>query len=170
MNLFLSMFIATDFALATPDDVEPSDVVPVNMADGPKGIGVGFAAGEPTGISLAWRAEGPSTFAGVAGWSLTRNHLHLHIDYLLTLARLQPDPALPFTLNLFVGIGPSIDLGASTGSTPILGIRTPLGVDFIFGNTPLDLYLDLVPVIGLFPDTRPNVQGAFGLRLWFEPN
>jgi hypothetical protein len=156
------------------DPASPSDnsTVPaeldLTLASSAQGRGVGIAAGEPSGIALALRPNDRSTFAGVIGWSLSASRLHVHTDYQITIARVQPDPALDVMLDFFVGAGASLDLGEWAGNTPTVAIRIPLGVSMSFGETPLDLYLELVPLMGLVPDTRTDLEGGVGLRVWFD--
>jgi hypothetical protein len=140
----------------------------LRLASSARGWGVGIAAGEPSGVAIALRPNDRSTFAGVIGWSLSASRLHVHTDYQITIARVQPDPALDVMLDFFVGAGASLDLGEWAGNTPTVAVRIPLGVSMNFGEKPLDLYLELVPLMGLVPDTRTDLEGGVGLRVWFD--
>ena len=153
---------------AQADTPSESEVIELSLASGARGTGLGIAAGEPSGVAAAFRPNDQSTFAGVVGWSLAQSTLHIHTDYLITFARVQPDPALELMLNFFVGAGASLDLGEWTGNTPTVAVRLPIGASMEFGEKPLDLYIELVPLMGLVPDTRTDLDGTVGIRVWFK--
>jgi hypothetical protein len=171
-ELLLTAQIFTGLAMAEPE-FETNSVREVQtslpFADGSKGFGLGVSIGEPTGIAVALRPSARSTFAGVLGWSLSHSYIHIHSDYLLTLARLRPDPGMDLQLEFFIGAGASIDLGDRHKSSPSIGIRFPAGIDLTFGEAPVDVFIELVPVMGLIPETQIGFDGALGIRAWFEP-
>jgi hypothetical protein len=155
-------------ALAAPD-TEPAEIEAPPLSSRAQGVGVGLSLGEPTGIAGAIRSNSRSTLAGVVGWSLNKQHLHLHLDYLYTLASLKPDPEVDLQLNFFLGVGGNIDLGNQGGNSPAVGVRIPAGFALTFGDRPVDVFVELVPVMGLVPDTNLYFDGAMGIRLWFKP-
>ena len=174
--LFIWTFTNSSFAEPTTatepettvlSSVEGSSSVP--LAKDARGVGLGASLGEPTGVAFAWRPNGPSTIAGVAGWSINRRHIHVHTDYQFTVYRLKLDPQMDFLLEFFVGLGGTVDLGNGGGNRPSLGARIPSGVYLTFGDTPVDVFLELVPVMGLIPDTVLYFDGALGFRVWLDP-
>ena len=171
-ELLLTAQICTGLAVAEPE-FETTTVreleTALPFANGAEGLGLGVSLGEPTGIAAALRPSDRSTFAGVLGWSLGHSYVHLHTDYLLTLARLRPDPSVDLQLEFFLGAGGSVDLGDHSRSSPSVGIRIPAGVDLTFGEAPVDVFVELVPVMGLIPETQLGFDGALGVRAWFEP-
>ena len=158
----------TETEPATLSSVEGT--APLPLATGARGWGLGASVGEPTGVAFAWRPTDSSTIAGVAGWSINRRHIHVHTDYLFTLYRLKLDPQVDFLMEFFLGLGGSVDLGHGGGNRPSLGARIPSGVYLTFGDTPVDVFLELVPVMGLIPDTVLYFDGALGFRVWLDPN
>ena len=178
LQFLLFIWTLVGNGLAEPDsltETTPANLAsvtssnPLPLATGAQGLGVGTSLGEPTGVALAWRPTDSSTIAGVAGWSINRRHIHLHTDYLFTLYRLKLDPQMDFLLEFFLGLGGSIDLGNGGGNRPSVGARIPSGVYLTFGDTPVDLFLELVPVMGLVPDTVLYFDGALGFRIWLDP-
>ena len=136
------------------------------FSDSPEGIGLGFAVGEPTGIAGAYRPHEKHTIAGVVGWGLRRGTIHLHADYLATVARIQPPESI-LTADIYTGAGPTINIGDS--SQPGFGVRVPVGVSLTF-QKPIDIYMEVAPVIGFLPSTDLWANGTAGVRTWFRPS
>lgn len=150
---------------ASPAAAEP----PVTLADGPQGAGVGFILGEPTGLSLSWRGDGPSTFASAVAWSVPDSRLHLHIDYLYELVSFR-DPAAPVVeFPVYVGVGPRLHLGDGASSKySMIGVRVPVGLGVEATDVPVEGFFELVPVLGLYPSTRMDFDAALGVRVYLD--
>jgi hypothetical protein len=129
------------------------------------GFGLGVILGEPTGLSLkAWIA-GSAAIDAAAAWSLRgRSSLHLHADYLqhnFDLFKVQKGK-LPF----YYGIGGRIRFVDDDDAR--VGFRIPVGIDYLFANAPLDVFLEVVPLVDLVPDTDVDVNGGAGIRYFFR--
>ena len=48
-----------------------------------------------------------------------------------------------------------------------VGIRFPLGINYIFDNAPFDAFLEIVPILDLTPDTDFDLEAAIGIRYFF---
>jgi hypothetical protein len=126
-----------------------------------RGFGLGVILGEPTGLSLkSWTGRTTAIDAAVA-WSFGReDSLHLHLDYLIhdfTLLRTNKG-----RLPVYYGIGGRIKLEDRTR----IGIRFPVGVSYIF-EAPLDLFVELGPILDLAPRTEFTLSASIGLRYYF---
>jgi len=136
----------------------------IARASGSHNFGLGIILGEPTGISGKLWISGRSAVDGAAAWSLGNNEaLHLHADYLLhnfTLIKVEKG-RLPF----YYGIGGRIRF-ADVGDDHI-GVRVPLGLAYLFEGAPLDIFLEIVPILDLAPDTDFDLNGALGMRFFF---
>jgi len=142
---------------------------PISLAEGPTGVGVGFILGEPTGLSVSWRRDGPSTFDGAVAWSVPESRVHLHADYLHELISFR-DPAAPVVeFPVYIGIGPRLHLGdgPATNSSKI-GIRLPVVLGVEATKVPVEGFFELVPVIGLYPSTRMDFDAALGVRVYLN--
>lgn len=126
------------------------------------GLGLGIIVGEPTGISMkAWTGNRTAVDGAVA-WSLKNGDvLHLHANYLLHNFSLieVTEGKLPF----YYGIGGRILLEHD----PRIGIRIPVGLSYLFEKSPLDLFIEVVPLLDLLPKTEIDFNGAVGLRYIF---
>ena len=134
------------------------------MAKGGK-FGLGVIIGEPTGPCFKYWTGPKTAIDGAAAWSLANNAgLHLHADYLVHKFDLIPveKGSLPF----YFGIGGRIRFAEGNGDDRI-GIRIPVGLDYIFADAPLDIFLELVPILDLAPDTDLDFNGAVGIRFFF---
>ena len=48
-----------------------------------------------------------------------------------------------------------------------LGVRFPVGFAYEFEKTPLDIFVEIVPVFDIIPDTEFNMNGGIGIRYFF---
>ena len=49
---------------------------------------------------------------------------------------------------------------------PRFGARIPIGLDYQFTSAPIDIFLELVPILDLAPSTNFNLGGGIGVRFW----
>ncbi len=148
------------------------------------GFGLGIIIGDPTGITGKYWISGRSAIDGAIAWSMQGENLHLHGDYLLhkfDLIKVQKG-----SLPLYYGIGARFKLGDHDSHDDhnshhphddhdsrhhhddLFGIRIPVGLDYLFGSDPLDIFLELVPILDLVPDTEVNFNAAIGFRYFFK--
>jgi hypothetical protein len=127
-----------------------------------EGFGIGVILGEPTGLSGKYWLDGSRAIDGGAAWSFGNNGaLHLHGD--LLFHKYDLFKVSSGKLPLYYGIGGRVHFGDKTR----LGVRVPVGVSYIFPQTPLDIFFELVPILDLAPSTSFNFNGALGLRYYF---
>jgi hypothetical protein len=48
-----------------------------------------------------------------------------------------------------------------------LGIRAPAGLNYIFAAAPLDIFLEIAPVLDVINKTEFRLTGAIGARYFF---
>jgi len=128
-----------------------------------KDFGLGIILGEPTGISAKKWLDDKSALDGAVAWSLvTPSSFHLHADYLyhdFNLFNVKKGK-LPF----YFGIGFRI---RARGGDNRLGIRIPIGICYIFEQSPLDIFFELGPVLDLTPATKLRLTSSVGIRYFF---
>jgi hypothetical protein len=130
------------------------------------GIGVGFIAGEPTGLSLkAWLTEESAVDAGFA-WSFSdKTSFHIHADYLWHNYTLLP--VSQGELPVYAGVGARIKFKDKNDDTRF-GVRIPVGIAYHFPNVPVDIFAEVAPVLDLAPDTEFDINGGVGVRYYFR--
>ena len=128
-----------------------------------KGFGLGIIVGEPTGVSFKYWTGSNSAFDGAIAWSfINGGALHIHADYILhsfNLIRIESGK-LPF----YYGIGGRIKFLDDAG----IGVRVPVGLTYIFDDTPIDIFLEIVPILDLTPKTDFKINAAIGGRYYFN--
>jgi hypothetical protein len=123
-------------------------------------FGIGIMIGEPSGLTIKkWLTDNTAFDVGAA-WSLSdRNEaIHLHTDFLLH-NWFNDNPNLAF----YYGIGGR----AILDSDAKIGVRVPLGLNYVFESGPFDVFVEAVPIIDLAPDTKFAGNGAVGFRFYF---
>ena len=130
-----------------------------------KNVGLGFIIGEPTGIDVKFMLNKIHALEFALAWSLSEdNDLHLQGDYLwhkYDVIKLDSSDEFP----LFFGVGGRLILREDVDD--ILGVRFPVGLDYIFANYPFDIFVEIVPILDIAPDTDFDLEGALGARFWF---
>ena len=48
-----------------------------------------------------------------------------------------------------------------------VGIRIPVGAAYVFESIPLDIFLEVVPIVELIPAVAPSLGGGIGIRYYF---
>ena len=128
-----------------------------------KEFGLGIIIGEPTGVSFKYWTGSNSAFDGAIAWSfINGGALHIHADYILhsfNLIRVESGK-LPF----YYGIGGRIKFLDDAG----IGVRVPVGLAYIFDDTPIDIFLEIVPILDLTPKTDFKINAAIGGRYYFN--
>jgi hypothetical protein len=127
------------------------------------GIGLGVIVGEPTGVSFKYWTGSTTAFDAALAWSFVdEGAFHIHGDYLFHNMRLItiPDGLLPF----YYGIGARIKTAHDTK----LGVRVPFGLAYLFHNAPVDIFLEIVPILDLTPKTDFGINAALGARYFFK--
>jgi len=146
-------------------------------ADSRQGTGVGVMIGEPTGLSLKHWSSRTEAFAAGLAWSFSENDsFHLHVDKLWHgEVPFQRDRRMDFQQNpvFYYGVGARLKLQERSGgrgrnrSNSLLGIRVPLGLSFDLPEAPVDIFVEIVPVLDVVPRTDFALNAAVGIRYFF---
>ena len=123
-------------------------------------MALGVILGDPSGISLKyWMGSNNAIDAGLA-WSFQgADAIGLHADYLWH-KWLDVEKG---SLALYYGVGAKTWIGDDFG----LGVRIPVGLNYLFAEAPLDLFVEVVPALNVIPSTDFNGNGGLGVRFYF---
>jgi hypothetical protein len=137
-------------------------------------FGLGVIIGEPTGISAKLWTTPVNAFDFGLGWSVGGdrfgnyngfnggNRVHFHMDYLWhSFDALHSSERFP----LYYGIGGRINSGA--GYDASVAVRGVFGIAWLPRDTPIDIFLELVPSLQLTSSTGFNIGAGFGARYFF---
>ena len=148
---------------------QASNTVELSLEGPPAGFGFGVVAGDPSGLAWALRGGGATMVQGALGYSAVHGSLHVNVDLIMELARLHSDEAPNLSFPLYVGVGGRVrigDYGRYDNDDPGIGVRIPCGIQLVPATVPLDLYLEIAPVVRLFPETGAGVDAGVGIRLY----
>lgn len=130
-----------------------------------KGFGVGVILGEPTGLSGKYWLSNRTAIDGALAWSFVHgSSIHIHADYLwhvFDALKVEEE-----TIPLYVGLGGRIKVGDK--ETGRVGVRIVGGVDFMIYSVPLDIFLEIAPIVDLVPATQAGLNGGVGVRFFFK--
>jgi len=120
--------------------------------------------GEPTGASLKYFFTDTFAIDGGIGWSFHHeDDLHLHSDALWHVHDLFDTSG--GQLSLYFGVGGRVKFRDNAEDR--LGLRIPVGVSYKFDRAPVDLFVEVAPIIDFTPDTEGSFSAAIGARYWF---
>ncbi|MBN1434368.1 hypothetical protein JW921_06370 [Candidatus Fermentibacterales bacterium] len=129
------------------------------------GTGVGIIAGEPTGLCIKQWTSDRTALVGALAWSFEHDGaLHVHGDFLLHNFNLFSGESS--RVIFYYGVGGRMRFGEE-GEENVLGVRVPVGVIYPFSGDPIDIFLELVPIMDLVPETDFNAAGGIGARYFF---
>ncbi len=138
------------------------------FAESNHNMGIGIMAGEPTGLSFKiWNRQTVAFDAGAAWSFVDGSFFQIHGDFLLhnfDLFKVETG-----RMALYYGIGARLKFGSNdtTGSDTILSARVPVGISYEFERTPIELFIEVVPMLDLVPSTDVGMAGAVGFRYYF---
>ncbi len=142
------------------------------FATGPNGFGLGVIGGEPSGLSAKYHLNQVNALDFAAAWSFQHDVIHLHSDYLFHDFDIVPVRKGNF--GIYFGIGGRVtihdddnDNDKNDNDDVYFGIRVPVGIDYYFANFPIEIFLEIVPALNLFPGTDFDLDGGIGIRYYF---
>lgn len=132
---------------------------------GHEGIGIGFVVGSPTGLSLKWNLAGAS-FASALAWSFSGDtKITINTDHLRYKYALEHESGLGEQLPLYYGLG--IHFRYREDKDSIVGLRLPVGFNYLAKEMPMDYFIELAPSLNVFPETDFKLRLALGVRYIF---
>ncbi|MDP1676455.1 MAG: DUF3996 domain-containing protein [Bacteroidota bacterium] len=137
-------------------------------------FGLGVIIGEPAGISAKLWTSNHNAFDFGLGWSVGgdrmgryyyyngTNRVHVHMDYLWhSFDAIRSSEQF----SLFYGIGGRINSGA--GYEASVAVRGVLGIAWLPRETPIDIFLELVPMFQLTSSSGFGLDAGVGARYFF---
>jgi hypothetical protein len=131
-------------------------------------IGLGIIVGEPTGVSFKLWSSQTTAFDAGAAWSfVSGSYFQIHGDFLLhnfNLFKVESG-----RMSLYYGAGARLKFGSQDegDSRTTLSLRVPVGLAYEFEKTPIELFIEVVPMLDFIPSTEVQMAGAVGFRYYF---
>lgn len=128
------------------------------------GLGLGIILGEPTGFTFKTWTGATNAIDGAIAWSFTHDgSLHFHADYLWhSFHVFETEETVP----IYYGIGGRIKTEHQENAR--VGVRVPVGIGYLFKDAPVDLFMEVAPVVDLAPSTDVELNAALGARFWLK--
>lgn len=127
-------------------------------------FGLGAIVGEPTGLSAKiWLSERTAVDAGLAYSFDDPEDFHLHGDFLFHKFDLLP--VAKGQLPVYFGVGGRVKFERRADTRA--GVRFPVGLAYMFADVPVDLFVEVAPVVDLTPKSRLAFNGGIGVRYFF---
>lgn len=134
-----------------------------NVACSRDEAGLGMLIGSPTGISgKLWQGT-RRAYDAAAGWNLgDESRFFVHADYLIQdpTAFEVSEGSMPW----YYGIGGRL----SAGEDGRLGVRAPIGVEYLLQDAPLNIFIEMAIVLDIVPETDVDLNAGIGVRYRFD--
>jgi hypothetical protein len=139
-------------------------------------FGLGVIIGEPSGLSAKLWTSPSTAFDFGLGWSVGGDRIsrydgsynggtrvHVHMDYLWhSFDAIESSERFP----LYYGIGGRVNTGAGYNSSA--AVRGVIGVVWLPRETPVDIFLEVVPSLQLTSSTGFAIDAGLGARYFFH--
>jgi len=136
-------------------------VVLTSFSPGRGDTGLGLIAGNPTGISFKYFTSTTKAIDAAAAWSFSDEWVMVHCDYLWhSFGDFKVDKG---QLPWYYGLGGWVAFGDDV----FAGGRLPLGIEYLFQNQNIDLFLEVAASLAVIPDTDFDVDAGIGVRFFF---
>ena len=127
------------------------------------GFGLGMILGEPTGFAFKGWMDSRSAIDAALAWSfLNETTFHVHVDYILHTDALTRRSDMP----AYYGIGGRIRTGGHRDDR--IGVRVVGGLAYYLPESPIDIFLEIAPIIDFTPSTDFQINGGIGARYFFR--
>jgi len=150
-SLILTLAIATAAGQAKADD---------------KGLfGIGLIVGDPSGVSAKYYLSDDTAVDAAAGLGLIQGGVHAHADFLWHPVVLESQDS--FVMPLYVGPGLRFlieDKDRASDDVYHLGLRAVVGTLFDFRKLPLDVFVEVAPILEYKFSDLENEKG-FGVAI-----
>ncbi len=149
---------------STSPTMSSSQATTSSLAVDDRRFEAGAIFGEPTGASLKFWLNDKVAVDGAAGWAFRDDSdFYLHSDVLWHA--FDVIPVSKGALPLYFGVG--VLAKFRDNDDDIYGIRFPVGVNYLFENAPVSLFLEVAPVLDVAPSTRGDITAGVGVRYRF---
>jgi len=128
-------------------------------------LGFGVILGEPTGLSAKkWLSSEHAIDAALA-WSFSHDdRVQVHADYLYHRSRAFATEGVSGRIPFYFGFGGRAVIGGDDDA--LIGARFPFGLGKTLRSAPVELFVEIVPILDLVPDTEFDLNGALGVRYY----
>lgn len=134
-------------------------------------LGLGVILGSPTGLAFKYQAARRSAFAAHAGWSIIDNpgvHVTADYQYLFPMVFETEEGTTVDDLTLYVAAGGRFrfkKIEATDDTEFHLGLRIGGGAEYRLDR--FGIFLEIVPVVDLVPETDFDLEGGLGFLFYF---
>ena len=136
-------------------------ILSLNLSAQDSGFGLGVILGEPTGISAKTWISSKNAIDAAIAWSTVDDYLYVHADFLVH--NFDMIKVSEGQLAFYFGLGAQVGFGSDLA----IGARVPVGLDYLFAGTPLDIFLEIVPGLMFLPGIDFDIDAGIGIRYWF---
>lgn len=165
------------FCLLTLLSALPLQSARAAHANAPGNLGLGIVLGEPSGLSAKYWLHSRDALDFGLAYSFN-SFFAIFADYLYHFPGAFAAQKAPISqITPYVGIGAIFFTDTSSARTSSryftstnsagLGLRIPLGLEWRPSSTPLGIFLELVPGMGIIPATFGFLEGGIGARFYF---
>jgi hypothetical protein len=134
-------------------------------------FGMGFHVGEPIGFTAKAWLNDMHALDVLAGYSFS-NYFQFHFDYLFHFTEFKQEDfegQVQSRIKPYLGLGGGILVSSVARANPVRAlIRFPVGIEWLQKNAQFGIFIEAVPALMIHSDLRFIMNGAVGIRFYFQ--
>lgn len=124
-------------------------------------LGLGTELGQPMGVTAKYWLNSTLAVDAAMGYHFNSNFdMHSDILWHTFSSFAMTNGRMPF----YAGLGGRVLLGNDSQ----FGLRLPLGASFLPATDPIEIFIELAPVIQVAPSLGADIDGIVGIRLYIN--
>jgi len=124
-------------------------------------VSIGVVLGEPTGLSFKIQKDKNFVFDSGLEFNTKDNYLYLNFDFFKYDYTKITSKEITGKFPIFYGLGIKFE---NTKKETEIGLRFVGGIEYIFADIPLNIFIKISPTLNLIPSTSIEIAPSLGVR------
>lgn len=128
-------------------------------------FGGGIYAGNPTGLKFKANLNSNNSLSSLIAWDIPGNMVYASLDYAYNFYYSIKDDEGKAVLPIFLYTGPGIRIKANNNTN--VGIKFTGGAGLKFSDIPVEVFLEVSPILDIVPATALDLNAGIGFIFYF---
>lgn len=130
--------------------------------------GAGIYAGVPTGVRIKVNFNTSNSLAATVAYDLPASMMYASLDYFYNFRRIAQDRDHEIPFFFYAGPGFRIKTNdVNTNNNVHAGVKFNIGAGFMFSDLPVELFMEVSPILDILPATDFDVNAGIGFIVYF---
>lgn len=129
-------------------------------------FGGGIYIGNPTGVKFKANLNSSNALSSLIAWDIPGDMVYASVDYAYNFYYSIKDDEGRAVLPIFLYTGPGVRIKSNNNNTNV-GIKFTGGAGMRFKDIPIELFLEISPILDIVPATDLDLNAGIGVILYF---